>query len=211
MGKKIIIPGANFADNGMAATFDVLDYIVANSDTQLIYSGVNIALKTKVVWDFAVADNTAAEGNVFAGSNFQTADCALGLFLRDTGYLYAYIARNNAVNSIAIGTSRHIAEVSLAGFVVDGTNYAGTLTIPSSISRTENIPILGRTASGQTTKAFPGVRVYGVKIYSDYDDASSLVIDAIPVKKQDGTVCFYNKVNGTYLVTADGTNPSYGV
>jgi hypothetical protein len=46
-------------------------------------------------------------------------------------------------------------------------------------------------------------------VYSDYEDDSSLILDAYPVKKTDGTICLYDLVSETYLYTNDGTNPDY--
>ena len=56
------------------------------------------------------------------------------------------------------------------------------------------------------------VKLREIKIWENYSLESSLVVDAIPViRKKDNIVCFYNKVNGEYLVRNDGSIPSYAL
>ena len=54
------------------------------------------------------------------------------------------------------------------------------------------------------------IKLKEIKIWEDYSSEASLAIDAIPViRKKDSVVCFYNKVNGAYLVRNDGSTPSH--
>ena len=56
------------------------------------------------------------------------------------------------------------------------------------------------------------VKLKEIKIWENYSLESSLVVDAIPViRKKDNIVCFYNKVNGEYLVRNDGSIPFHGL
>ena len=55
------------------------------------------------------------------------------------------------------------------------------------------------------------MKICRVKIYTDYTDPTSLVVDAIPAKRlSDNKIGFYNLVNGEWLLRNNGTNPTYG-
>ena len=52
------------------------------------------------------------------------------------------------------------------------------------------------------------IKLEEIKIWENYSSEASLAVDAIPViRKKDNIVCFYNKVNGAYLVRNDGSTP----
>ena len=70
-----------------------------------------------------------------------------------------------------------------------------------------------KSLSYQESKGFDAgcVKLKEIKIWENYSLESSLVVDAIPViRKKDNIVCFYNKVNGEYLVRNDGSIPFHG-
>lgn len=71
-----------------------------------------------------------------------------------------------------------------------------------------------KSLSYRDSKGFDAscVKLREIKIWENYSLESSLVVDAIPViRKKDNIVCFYNKVNGEYLVRNDGSIPSHAL
>lgn len=223
MGKKLIIRGADFSENGISPDYQELAWIGSGAtDTSIhILTGLTSDCKVIVTFDFFAAKVKNAPtatypiGIVASGVYFTVAQVGSDVYgYYEGGSTYARVANTNIGNG-----NTTVVELSKLGVKV-GTK---ALVAPNNpISTKYNIPYfgldmgcnaVGKALAGAISAdaADPAMRLRSVKIYADEADESSLIVDAIPVKrKEDGVVCLYNKVDGTYIERVDGTQPAYG-
>lgn len=221
MGKKLIVRGADFSENGISPDYQKLAW-VGNGDTNTSYfrlTGLTSDCKIIITFDFFKAKvyNTPSSVNIFGAviaNKYFTA-------LQTTSDVYGYFGTSSntarvANTNIGDGTTATV-ELSKLGIKVN----TKTIVAPTTPIETKfDIPYFGLDAAASATgaavtrsasNADPAMRIRSVKIYSDVSDDTSLIVDAIPVKrKEDGVVCLYNKVDGTYIERVDGTQPAYG-
>lgn len=222
MGKKLVIKGADFSANGIVSEYLELAWIGSGAlnTSALKVSGISSACKIVQKFNFYVPKikNNPGSGYVcgalYTGTYFTAGQTSAGAYAYfDGGSNYA---RNTSTN---IGNGNDITlEISPAGLkinndaIVAPSSPVGSYT-PNYIGLDGCVNNLGNYTSVSISEDNddPAMRLKSVKIYSDYTDESSLVVDAIPVKRNsDGVVCLYNKVNGTYIERTDGTQPAYG-
>ena len=235
MGKALIIKGADFSVNGISPEFIRLSWIgmstsngsyQATPQGQFISSGIftTLDMRLVVVAEF-VDENFAA---ILPGCDYNTISTARAR--ANATYTSAVFGRTSSdVASVDAGGKKlwdggtHTIDLSRVGLSVDGTLFEFS-NAPTSMS--EGIIYLDSasksssghyntaarlTIDGADTPLTGAVKIKNVRIYSDYTDNSSLVMDAIPVKRlSDNVVCFYNKVAGTYHVRNNGSTPEYG-
>ena len=228
MGKKLIIQGADFSQNGMTPPHTDIEWIgVSTSPTQYISSGVSLKNTSKLIIDFT----TKA-----ASSNFPTSSdrgCFIGAILNNSKSL-AF-----AVNASASGSSvnqalravygrtnsesaykyvkdildgqRHTFEISPSGYVIDGVSAAWPDNTWANTGD-GSLPIYLDSYSAASTPSQSNLPTYSdlVKVHRVriYDDATTLVFDARPVMKADGTICYYDGVSGNYFSRNDGSTPA---
>lgn len=235
MGKSLIINGADFSANGIAAPHVGIDWIgLSTTRTTYITSGLILKNRSKVILDFTTKAATLGDndkGGYWGAITYNGQ--ALALVFQKSGALRASVgaadnqAIYNPVNYGILDGNRHSlsfhgieeSDSKTAGITLDGVNVdwpsnAGNhlsagqennnsyfyldccnwFNTPSSDDNFTNIPDL--------------VRIHRVKIYDDYRNESSLRMDAIPVRKADGTICYYDNVTNTYLVRNDGSTPA---
>ena len=237
MGKSLIIKGANFAINGIVPEYTRLAWIGAStknslddgaSTGQYISSGVNMTENTRLVVE-VIMDDTAHDVQLCGSRTSVPTQCQAWAKTSATSFYFARKDSSTAM-SMNVATSiwdgkKHIIDISKGGVVLDGVSYSWSSTpyvtegqtAPlyldcSSASSAGNYNSAAVSTSGDVRTPLTGaVKYVNVKIYSDYQDTTSLVVDAIPVKrKSDNTVCFYNAINGEYLVRNNGSTPDYG-
>ena len=136
-------------------------------------------------------------------------------------YAYFVSSSNSArVANTNVGNGGNdTIELSKLGIKVNDKNIVAPGT---AVSSTYNLSKFGLDvavddnglivpASRSADNSDPAMRLRSIKIYSDLTDETSLIVDAIPVKRTgDGVVCLYNKVDGTYIERKDGSQPAYG-
>lgn len=220
MGKSLIIKGADFSANGIAPEFIQLKCIVATARTQWIASPVDFGADARVVTEMAipsVEDN--ASYSLFG--YYQSDSPAINMF----NFVH-FKNKNNSNSTIAYVNSsslkqttsalsdglKHILDVSRTSLKIDNTTITPFEKDPNvgSVSAS-NFGLFGVNTNNSTYNvASIGIALYGIKMYSNENDESSLVLDAIPVKRTaDNVICLYDRISDEYLLTGDGTNPDY--
>lgn len=237
MGKSLIIKGANFSINGIVSEYTRLAWLGCSTRNSLdsgvtngeyISSGVNMTEETRLVVE-AIMDDSTHDVQLCGSRTSVPTQCQAWA---KTNVVTFYFARKDASTAMSMDVStniwdgkKHVFDISKGGIVLDGVPYYWSSTpyvtegqtSPlyldcSSASSAGNYNSAAVSTSGGTRTPLNGVVKYvNIKIYSDYQDLTSLVVDAIPVKrKSDNVVCFYNTVNGEYLVRNNGSTPDYG-
>lgn len=188
-----------------------LAYIQARNNTQAIITNAldNIGNKVRVVGTFSLAEHKSnfLFGCHFGGETFAVMDS-------NNGSLSVWGASGSS--AVTMGTT--VSAIPLdTEFVIDVSNNAMVIN-NEALTPTGNGAIVGHFSkgfgllgyTGSTNGANTGVRLKNIKIYSDYEDTSSLVVDAVPVKREtDNKVCLFDKVTRTYLFTNDSENPLF--
>lgn len=222
MGKKLIIKGADFSKNGILPEFTQLAWIGGPASTKsALLSPVALTSKCKVITTFSY---DASKANAPAGPHYMfgliSSNTSMCLSQNTAGtYLYfkdMTVYCRNGVTDISNGNTYTI-ESSILGLKIGDK----TIIPPTGAVSDYNLSMFGLdcgVSQGGNAQNFsksnsdPAMRLMSIKIYSDYNDEKSLVIDAIPVRRtSDGCICLYNKVDGTYITRTDGTNPAYGM
>lgn len=221
MGKKIIIKGADFSANGIAPEFQKLKCIISASSTQTMRSPISMPAIGRVVIDMAVS-LTGSIYNLFGYLTNTTTHPEEQMYLSAVygaspyysgGFgMLGYINKSGAqvTTDVIKDKARHTIDFSRYALKVDGTSIA----ISQSPSTQNSVPfgIFGVASYlGVNSDAIGrSVKLYGVKMYSDYQNEDSLILDAIPVKRlSDNKICLYDKISGEYIYTKDETNPDY--
>lgn len=221
MGKSLIIKGADFSANGIAPEYQKLKCIISTSSTQTMRSPINMPAIGRAVIDMAVSHNDASY-NLFGYTSNTTTHPEEQMFLSavygqssyySSGFgMLGYINKKGAqvTTDVIKDLARHTIDFSRYALKVDGTS----ITILQSPSTQDSVPfgIFGVASYlGVNSDVIGiGVKLYGIKMYSDYQNNDSLILDAIPVKRlSDNKICLYDKISGEYIYTKNGTNPNY--
>ena len=235
MGKSLIIKGANFSTNGIAPTFRRLSWIGGSTKNgldqstpsgQYINSGVQSTINTKIIVEFTL-DSTAHSVWICGGNTNNVSSICFWAQSSSTVFYMSVVNGQSSTNSLTISQSlwdgnKHVVEISKEKVVLDGithnfataSSYSGSTTgeiyldcVAQSSANNYNSRAYDSTQEVALTNA---VKIHNVKVYTDYQDESSLAVDAIPVKRiADDVVCFYNAVNGEYLERNNGSTPEY--
>lgn len=225
MGKKIVINGADFSENGIAPEFVRLNWIMSRNSSQGLDTKLVKTNRMKIEVDFSVPqsllDEVPVENTIhyICGSAGDSNNAICLFYAKHTSQTI-----NNNVKGI-IGnltscratlkkiedTDIHTASIDKENIVLDGlatpTSTFGTYKEQTAIA-TMHIYCLGRKA---TTIEGADVHVHGFRVYSDYANKNSLILDLVPVKiSKDNRVCMYDKIGGEYFYTTDGENPLFG-
>lgn len=209
MGKKLIIKGADFSENGIKEPV-VLEYIKATSTSQVIVAPFAPTANMRIVADVAVdtSDLTAGK-NIFGCGYIVTSRANLCLQCGATsGRIALRYAKETYAGDPFVNKQFVKFDISPAHLYIDNTE----VTIPGElVAAPEQFTYVGLfgTAGTQLNNVGVGVMLKHIKIYSNYADNTSLVLDAYPSKDDNNKICLYDAVSGTYLYTNDGTNPNY--
>ena len=235
MGKRLIVTGADFSVNGIPTEYQVLAWIggttknyadteagVDLSQGQYISSGINTTINTRIVTEFILDANTVGTKSCYLTGCANPTPAALYVWPQPAKTLvgFAYQTGTTTANIMELQESlwdseRHVTDISKGKIVIDSAETAWTST-PDKGSSTTTGPIYldccyQPSSGGYNTKAPEGVKICRVKVYTDYSDPTSLVVDAIPAMRlSDNKIGFYNLVNGEWLLRNNGTNPTYG-
>lgn len=222
MGKKLIIKGADFSKNGILPEFTQLSWIGGPaSSTSALLSPIALTSKCKVITTFAY---DASKANEPASPHYMfglyTSNTSMNLSQNTAGtYLYfedTTVYCRNGMTDISNGNTYTI-ESSMLGLKIGNSAIIAPIGAVSDYDLSMfglDCAVLqtGNAQNYSKSNSDPAMHLMSIKIYSDYNDEKSLVIDAIPVRRtSDGCICLYNKVDGTYITRTDGTNPAYGM
>lgn len=222
MGKKLIIKGADFSANGIAPEYTRLSCLVTTSSTQVIASPVPFTPAGRVIAEFASVTTSSTKrllfGHYAVGSSYTAKmfrfENLITYGTNNTTGMCAYVNGTTVKNcgSMTDGL-KHTINATRATVKLDNSSTSmasSTTTANISASQFGLLGQLSNNSSSDYNGVGVGVKIYSIKIYSDKDDESTLVLDAIPVKRNaDDVICLYDKISGTYLTTKDGTNPNY--
>lgn len=211
MGKSLIIKGADFSANGIVPEFFELKSIIATAGTQFITSPVNFPKNGKCVFDAVISQETPyifgfnePRTGVTAHTNQLKSNYANNAF----GVYFGGIFKTANITYDV----RKTFSVTNWEFKENGSlKAARDSTTPEPTEDSVPFGIFGIVTGGYGTPLVAiGYKLHSFKMYSDKDDDTSLILDAIPVKRlSDNKICLYDKISGEYLLTNDGTNPDY--
>lgn len=211
----------NSADSQSGETIDL-------SQGQYISSGVEANINTRMVTEFILDSSTHScyltgcvspvPASLYAWA--QSAKIVAGMAYDVSGQSPA--ANSKDIFKVLWDGNKHTIDISKNKIVLDGTNYSWEHT-PDRNSSTVVAPLYLDCCSfpymGNYNSKAPQhgsgedsyLKICRVKIYNDYADPSSLVVDAIPCKRvSDNKVGFYNLVNGEYFFRNNGSTPDFG-
>lgn len=199
---------------------------------QYINSGAIMTINTKLIVEFTLS--TTAYSIMLPGSRYSNPTCLHAWAQPSAFIVYMGYGTSPDVDVMSISANlwdgkKHVVEISKGAVVLDGTTHSWSVTPnntgqgPSpiyldcaSLAYNPGSSQYANTAAYQTVEGtrvpLPGAaKIHNVKIYSDYTDETSLIVDAIPVKRlSDNVVCFYNAANGEYCERNNGSTPEYG-
>lgn len=212
MGKSLIIKGADFSANGIAPEFVQLKSIISTASTQYIQSPVDFPKNGKCVFNALFSSNEIS--SIIGFSEPRTAS---------NGYK-SQLKGNYSNNSFGIYFSGAFKTANITinqknEYYLSNYGFKENDVLKAERSTGEVEPVLdsvpfgifGVVTGGYGTPSVSiGYKLYSFKMYSDRTDDSTLILDAIPVKRlSDNKICLYDKISGEYLLTNDGTNPDY--
>lgn len=225
MGKKIVINGADFSENGIAPEFVRLNWIMSRNSSQVLDTKLVKTNRMKIEVDFSVPqpllDEVPTEKTMhFICGSAGNSDNAICLFyMKNTTQtvndnvmgVIGNISSCRATLKKIEDTDIHTASIDKENIVLDGLatpiSIFGTYEEQTAIA-TKHISCLGRSSYAHEGA---DVHVHGFRVYSDYANENSLILDLVPVKiSEDNRVCMYDKIGGEYFYTSDGENPLFG-
>lgn len=219
MGTKLIIKDADFSINGILPEFQQLKCIVAATNMQTIKSPISFPVRGRIVSDVYIPEISNSSGAILGRGDVSETwpdEFRLEYFNNSTysSKVILYINKgwkNPIITSLNIG--RHILDFSRANGYIDNISVGTLYTPTEEQSAISSFGIFGkyRGLEGSiTSRVLPELKLYSFKMYSDRDDDTSLILDAIPVKRfADNKVGLYDTISGKYLFCDNGTNPNY--
>ena len=225
MGKKIVINWADFSENGIAPEFVRLSWIMSRNSSQGLDTKLVKTNRMKIEADFSVPQSLLDEVPVENTQHYicgSAGDSNNAICLSYAKYTIQPVNDNvmgiiSNLTSCRVtlkkieDTNIHTASIDKENIVLDGlatpTSTFGTYKEQTAVA-TMHISCLGRKRSNYEGT---DVHVHGFRVYSDYANKNSLILDLVPVKiLKDNRVCMYDKIGGEYFYTNDGENPLFG-
>jgi hypothetical protein len=238
MGKALVIKGVNYLPNSIPTEIQKLSWIgLSDQDStfesspngRYISSGVTFNTDIKISVTFRT-DNSPHSMRL-PGSRFSN-NTTVHAWVRSNGvevFFGAYgpaIALNSRIyaNVNLWDGQVHTIDISRLGANIDNNfiswnheiNPIESSNAPIYLdcaSDSEKINTYAQALNNEDISPLPEVvKIENVKIWTDCEDYSTLVVDAIPVKRfSDEAVCFYNKIDGSFFLRNDGSTPSHGL
>lgn len=175
--------------------YDELEYLTIPVSS---YFDTGVKLDKEVIWELDIAPIVSGSSTYYAGSSGGSQYTRIGI---NNKKWYVY----NASGATATNGTRYYVKFTLplksstASWKVsvnNGTTTSGSTTRVTNIGTT--------TLRSKYSSSYNGLggNYYGM----DITYGGTKVGDYIPVRrKSDGVVCFYNKIDDTYLTSASGT------
>ena len=228
MGKALIIKGADFSANGIAADFTQLAWIGgATTSGGYINSGIfwgnkEYSLDDEMQFSVKLDATGLSTDNFYSiGAYINVNTRCLAWFKQSSVTFYFARNGNDTISpSVSLFDGQwHTISISKTKVKIDGTEYAwpaAPTQYPDAASSVyNNIPIYLDCASRSSGDGYNSVidgpssamKIAWVKYYR----SGTMILDCIPVKrKSDDKVGFYDRISGEYKFRNDGSTPSYG-
>ena len=97
------------------------------------------------------------------------------------------------------GTDIHTVRFDKNGLEIDGNVASGTVPTAATFTAGSALAIFAAHLNNASWSAYGNYKLYSFKAWADGTDSSSLKLDLVPCKKNDGTVCLYDKVGDEFL------------
>ncbi|MBQ6137738.1 MAG: hypothetical protein IJI73_10265, partial [Kiritimatiellae bacterium] len=170
--------------------------------TSFIPNG-NSAVEVTLAFNGADSSGKPSGGNhgIFCARGESTWQNTFTLFWLKTNWRWDYNAQalpSSSCNSP--GTAVHTIRADKDGLFVDGTFATGTNPGDSTFTAAGRMSIFATHTNEGNWGNSGSWKLYSFKAWSDGADPSTLALDLVPCKKNDGTVCLYDKKNGEFLL-----------
>lgn len=236
MGKSLIIKGADFSVNGIAAEYQRLSWvgmpivpgvytdsgiIFANADPNNPYDELEFCItidSSKITheeggWEsgfrsMGSAYNTMTTCHVWFGYSF-VAFIFDGKQSQKSTYSYRTLSDGN----------QHTFKINRSGGTIDDDSTTFIFDSPADLTQYSAAQLASGSVYLDSRRVSSGSENYlhassedAVKIHwVKYRRNGEVILDAIPVKRNsDNKIGFYDKVSGQYMFRNDGSTPAYG-
>ena len=169
--------------------------------TSFIPNG-NSAVEVKFAFNEAnESGKPSGHHGIFCARGESTWKSTFTLFWLKTNWRWDY--KDQALPSSSCnspGTAVHTIRADKAGVYVDGEFATDTDPNDASFEAAGRMSIFATHTNEGNWGNSGSWKLYSFKAWSDGADDSTLALDLVPCKKNDGTVCLYDKKNGEFLL-----------
>lgn len=162
------------------------------------YFDTNVKMDKEIIWELDIAPIVSGNTAYYAGSSGGSQYTRIGIY-QQKWYVYntsGPAATNGVRYKVKYTLPLKTSSVGWKMQVDNGTTYTGSTSRVSTINTT--------TLRSRYSTSYNGLCGKYYKMDITYDGTK--VSDYIPVKRRsDNVVCFYNKIDETYLLPASGT------
>ena len=215
MGKRLRIKDSDFSEGAISPDYKRVNYVSSANDGQHFDLGIKRTanMKIEVVVTIPSSFYSTKEIHRIMGVDITNHIDRLGIswsVVTANSDARIYATSNDAGQygvkpSSSIFDAKHKIAVSDSGMWLDDVKIAEKTPIAKDTYRNNNMYLMGMNRSNDAAAKHCYIKIHSAKVY----DNGSVLMDLIPVKKKDGKVCILNTINGEYITTSDGTNPTY--
>lgn len=169
--------------------------------TSFIPNG-NSAVEVKFAFNEAnESGQPSGHHNIFCARGESTWQNTFTLFWVDTYWKWDYDNGSKSTSDFGSpGTAVHTLRADKDGLFVDGTFATGTDPRDSTFTAAGKMSIFASHTNEVSWGNCGSWKLYSFKAWSDGANPSTLALDLVPCKKNDGPVCLYDKKNGEFLL-----------
>lgn len=215
MGKRLIIKDSDFSESAISPDYKRVNYVSSANDGQHFDLGIKRTANMKIEVVVTIPSSlyaTKAIHSIMGVNNGNRID--------RLGILWSVVTANSDARIYAISNdagqygvkpsssiydAKHKIAVSDSGMWLDDVKIADKTPVAKDTYLNNNLYLMGMNSSNDPAAKHCYIKIHSAKVY----DNGSVLMDLIPVKKKDGKVCILNTINGEYITTSDGTNPTY--
>ena len=215
MGKRLRIKDSDFSEGAISPDYKRVNYVSSANDGQYFDLGIKRTANMKIEVVVTIPSSLySTKGNHYImGVDIANKIDRLGILwsvVTANSDARIYATSNDAglygiKPPSSIFDAKHKIAVSDSGMWLDDVQIAQKTPSAKDTYRDNNMYLMGMNRTNDDDAKHCYIKIHSAKVY----DNGSVLMDLIPVKKKDGTVCILNTINGEYITTSDGTNPTY--